>query len=65
MEHEGVHVDEGGLQDAEAEHTHLLFFLVVGGDLATLAVVDDRVRAVERFDDVETFGDLALQITVA
>jgi len=37
LEHEGVHVDEGGLQDAQAEHGHLLLILAVGGDLAALA----------------------------
>jgi len=65
LEHEGVHVDEGGLEDAEAKHAHLLLVLAVRRDLATLAVVDDRVRAVERLDDVESFGDFALQVPVA
>jgi len=65
LEHEGVHVHQRRLQDPQAQHGHLLFVLAVGGDLAALAVVDDRVRADERFDDVEAFGDLALQLAAA
>lgn len=55
----------GGLPDPQAQHGHLLLIAAVGGDLTALAVADDGVRAVERLDDVEALGDLALQLPAA
>ena len=65
LEHQRVHVHQGGLQNLQAHHGHLLFLSAVGRDLAAFAVVDDGVRAIERLDDVEAFGDLALQFAAA
>ncbi len=65
LEHECVYVDESGLQDPQAKRSHFLFVLAVGCDLTALAVVDDRVRAVERLDDVESLGDLPLELATA
>ena len=64
LQHEGVY-DQDSLQDPQAQHGHFLLVLAVGGDLAAFAAVDNRVRAVEGLDDVEAFGDLALQLAAA
>src|SRR5262249_13847933 len=64
LQHEGADVDEGGLEDAQAQGGHLDFLVPVGGDLAVAAVADDGIGAVPRLDDVEAFLDLPLQVTV-
>src|SRR6266568_6377748 len=65
LEHEGVDVDEGGLQDAQAQRGHLDLFAAVGGDVPAAAVADHRVGAVPGLDDVQALFDLPLQAAVA
>jgi len=61
LEHEGVHVDQGGLQDPQAQHGRLLLVAAVGGDVAALAIEDHAVGAVPGLHDVQTLVDLPLQ----
>ncbi len=51
---------QGGLQDPQAGHAHLLLVGTVAADLGALAEVDDRVGPVEGFDDVQACADLSL-----
>lgn len=65
LDHEGVDVDQGGLEDSQAQHGQFLLVAAVGGDVAAFAEEDDRVGAVPGLDDVKAFVDLALQVAVA
>src|SRR6266487_3594347 len=65
LDHQGVHVDERGLQDPQAQHAHLLLVAAVGGQVAALAVEDDRVGAVPRLDHVQALVDLPLKLSAA
>jgi hypothetical protein len=46
LDHEGVDVDQGGLQHPQAQHRQLLLVAAVGGDVATLAEEDHAVGPV-------------------
>ena len=59
LDHEGVDVDEGGLEEVEAEDGDFLVFAAVGGDVTAFAVVDEPVRGVPVLNDVESFVDFA------
>jgi hypothetical protein len=65
LKHEGVDIDEGGLQYAQAQHGHLDLLAAVGGDLPAAAVADHRVGAVPGLHDVQALLDLPLQAAVA
>ena len=58
LDHEGVDVDEGGLEEVEAESGEFLVVSLVGGDVAAFAVVNEPVGGVPVFDHVEAFLDL-------
>ncbi len=59
------HVDQGGLQDPQAQHEHFLLVAAVAGNLPALAVRNDGVGAVGGLHHVEAFLDLALQVPQA
>ena len=65
LDHQGVDVDERGLEDVQGEHPELLLVAAVGRELAALAEEDDVVDAVPAFDDVQAGVDLALEVAVA
>src|SRR6266540_3369707 len=65
LDYEGVDVDQGGLQDPQAQHRQFLLVAAVGGDVAALAEEDDAVGPVPRLDHVQALVDFALQVPVA
>ena len=65
LDHEGVEVHHGALQDPQAQHRQFLLVAPVGRDVAALAEVDDGVSRVPRLGDVQARVDLALQLPVA
>jgi hypothetical protein len=60
LEHQGVDVDEGGLEEVQGEYRELLLVAAVAGKLAALAEEDDVVDVVPAFDDLQAGVDLAL-----
>ena len=60
LDHEGVDVDEGDLQQMKRKHTDLLVVCAVRGHLAPFAEEDEIVGAVPVFDDVEALVDLGV-----
>src|SRR6266511_4155067 len=65
LEHQGVDVDQGGLQDPQVGDGELALVAAVGGQLPALAVQDDRLAGVVRLQHVEALTDLPLQVPVA
>jgi metallophosphoesterase superfamily enzyme len=65
LEHQGVDVDQGGLEQVEREDGEFLLVAAVAGELAALAEEDDVVDVMPAFDDVQAGVDLALQVAVA
>src|SRR6266536_3045040 len=65
LEHQGVDVDQGGLQDPQAGDGELALVAAVGGQLPALAVQDDRLAGVVGLQHVEALTDLPLQVPVA
>jgi hypothetical protein len=65
LEHEGVDVDQRGLQHPQAGDGEFPLVAAVGGQLAALAVQDDLLAAVVGLQHVETLVDLPLQVPVA
>lgn len=62
LEHQGVHEDQGRLQNPQAQDEHLLLVTPVRGDLSALAVGDDGVGAVGGLHDVQALLDLPLKV---
>lgn len=62
LKHQGVHVDQGRLQNPQAQHEHLLLVAPVRGDLPALAVGDHGVGAVGGLHDVQALLDLPLKV---
>ena len=62
LEHKGVHAHQGGLQDAQAGHGHLLLVAAVGRPAHHPCRSDHLADAVPRLDDVQDRVDLALQL---
>ena len=62
MDHEGVDVDDRGLEDMEGDHAEILLVAPVGGELAALTEEDHRVDPVPGLDDVEALFDLTLEV---
>jgi hypothetical protein len=60
LDHQGVDVDEGGLEEMEGEDGEFLLVAAVAGELAAFAEEDDVVDVVPAFDDVQAGVDLAL-----
>jgi hypothetical protein len=58
LDHQGVDVDEAGLEQVEAEHGEFLVLATVGGELTAVAVADEAVGGVPVLDHVEAFVDL-------
>ena len=62
LDHEGVDVDEGELQEMKREHADLLVIGAVGSHLAAFPEEDEVVGAVPVLDDIETSVDLAPEV---
>ena len=62
LDHEGVDVDEHGLQQVQAEHREFLLVTAVGGELAAFPEEDEPVGGVPVLGDVESFVDLAAEL---
>ncbi len=65
LNHEGVDVDERGLEKVQAEHGNLAFLAIVGHKLSPTAEEDEIVDAIPAFDDVQPFLDLSSETLVA
>ena len=62
LDHEGVDVDEGDLQQMKRKHTDFLVVCAVRGHLAPFTEEDEIVGAVPVFDDVEALVDITSKL---